>query len=219
MRRIPPFRCVGVLLTVYLAAPMLHAETIERILAVVSGHPILLTDVTEARDLGLVPAGDQPDAVGAILDRLIDRALMLTEVERFVPPEPEQAAVDERLAAIRARFGSSDDYDRALARSGADEAELRETIREDLRIQAYLGLRFTAPRPTDEEVASYYTEHLEAFAIDGRTPDLVDIRPRVVEAMNEARRRTLVDDWVAGLRRRADIVNLYRAGGAGGTGR
>jgi hypothetical protein len=195
-----------------------HAEVIDRVLAIVGGRPILLSDVVAARDLGLVSAGTEPDVVGTILDHLIDRALMLTEVERFVPPEPAQTAVDARVDEVRARFPTPDAFRMALARSGIDEAQLRETVREDLRIQAYLDLRFTVPAPSDEDVQRYFTDHVQAFAVDGRTPELAEVRSRVVEVMTDARRLSLVNDWVAGLRRRADIVNLYRAGGAGGSG-
>jgi hypothetical protein len=195
------------------------AEVIDRILAVVAGQPILLSDVTAARDFGLVSAGSEADVTGTILGHLIDRALMLDEVERFVPPEPPEAALDARLNEVRARFSTPEAFRQALAQSGIDEAQLRETIRDDLRIQAYLDLRFTVPPPTDEEVERYFAEHVEAFSTGGRTPTLADVRPRVIEVMTEARRLSLVNDWVAGLRRRADVVNLYGAGGAGGAGR
>lgn len=177
----------------------------------------MLSDVTAARDLGLVSSGGRDDVVGTILGNLIDRALMLAEVERFVPREPAPAAVDGRVEAARARFPTPEAYRVALARSGIDEAQLRETIRDNLRIQAYLDLRFTVPPPTDEDVARFYREHLDAFAENGQTPPLAGIRQRVVDVMNAARRQSLVNDWVDGLRRRADIVNLYL--GSGGSGR
>jgi hypothetical protein len=49
---------------------------------------------------------------------------------------------------------------------------VRELLREDLRIRAYLDQRFTAESPEDQ--------------------------------------RKLVDDWVAGLRRRGDVVMVYQ---------
>jgi hypothetical protein len=192
--------------------PGASAEVIDRVMAVVSGRLILLSDVTAARDLGLVSAGSQPDVLGTVLDGLIDRSLMLTEVERFVPPEPAADAVEARLQAVRARFASPEAYRAALARSGIDEARLAEIIRQDLRIQAYLDLRFTVPPATDEDVERFYREHAADFAVNGRVPPLDAVRSQVVLVMNSARRLTLVNDWVAGLRRRADIVNLYDAG-------
>ena len=46
------------------------------------------------------------------------------------------------------------------------------TLRENLRIKAYIAQRFTS-------------------------------------ADNDARRQTLIDDWLAGLRQRGDVIDLY----------
>src|SRR5882672_5342805 len=67
------------------------AETIDRVLAVAAGQLIMLSDVTAARDLGLVTlnkAVDPGQSIGAILSTLIDRELVLAEVDRYAPPEP-----------------------------------------------------------------------------------------------------------------------------------
>jgi hypothetical protein len=147
-----------------------RAETIDRVLAVVAGQLITLTDVTAARDLGLVAAGAAADPVRAVLSTLIDRELVLSEVERYAPPEPTAEAVDRELALVRGRFTSPAEFDAALARSGLDEKHVRETLRQDLRIRAYEDQRFTAA---------------------------------------DSRRQSLIDEWVAGLRRRGDVVDLY----------
>src|SRR5882672_207223 len=85
------------------------AETIDRVLAVAAGELIMLSDVTAARDLGLVPlekGGDSVNSIGAILSKLIDRELVLAEVDRYAPPEPGADAIDRELLQVRARFAS-----------------------------------------------------------------------------------------------------------------
>ena len=150
-----------------------RAETIDRVLAVVAGQLITLTDVTAAIDLGLQPADGAADPVRAVLARLIDRELALAEVERYAPAEPAAEAVDREVQRVRQRFASAPAFDAALARSGIDEAHLRETLRQDLRMRAYLEQRFS-------------------LAVD--------------------RRAGLLDEWMAGLRRRGDVIDLYLAG-------
>src|SRR5665213_4037612 len=167
-------RIGAALIVLLLAAGVVRAETIDRVLAVVAGQLIMLSDVTAVRDLGIVPAGSAADPTGAVLTRLIDRELMLAEVDRYAPPEPESAEVDRDVAAIRARFASEKAFTDALARSGFDVSHVREIVRENLRLKAYLDQRFTVP--------------------DG----------------DQQRRQALIDDWVAGLRRRTPVVNLYR---------
>jgi hypothetical protein len=157
-------------LIVLVLAGTAHAEVVDRVLAVVSGDLITLSDVTAARDLGLVAPGAAADPIRAVLEQLIDRELQLAEVERYAPAEPTVDEVDREVEMVRARFPSQQAFDAVLVRSGIDLEHLRGTLRENLRIRAYLDQRFAT---TDE------------------------------------RREQRVNDWMAGLRRRADILDLY----------
>jgi hypothetical protein len=150
-----------------------RAEILDRVLAVVAGRLIMLSDVAVSRDLRLVPPPTGGDPVRDVLTKLIDRELVLAEVDRYAPPEPAAEAVDREVQRVRARFASQAELDDALARSGSDEKHLRETLRQDLRIRAYLDQRF-------------------ATASD--------------------RRPTVVEEWMAGLRRRGDVIDLYLTG-------
>jgi hypothetical protein len=135
---------IGVALIVATLMPsMVAAETIDRVLAVVAGQLITLTDVTAATDLGLQSADGAADPVRAVLSKLIDRELVLAEVDRYAPAEPTTEAVDREVQRVRQRFSTPDAFDSALARSGIDEAHLRETLRQDLRMRAYLDQRFS----------------------------------------------------------------------------
>ena len=137
-------RIIKTLLIVVLLASPAAAEVIDRVLAVVAGQLIMLSDVTAVRDLGLVAAGPSPDPIRAVLSQLIDRELMLAEVDRYAPPEPETAEVDREAAAVRARFPTEKAFNDVLARSGFDAAHVREIVRQNLRLRAYLEQRFVA---------------------------------------------------------------------------
>jgi len=126
------------------------AETIDRVLAVVAGQLITLSDVVAIRDLGIVPATAGGDPVGSVLAKLIDRELMLAEVDRYAPPEPENAEIDREFALVRARFPSDKAFNDILTRSGFDIAHVREIVRQNLRLRAYLDQRFAAPDGSQE---------------------------------------------------------------------
>jgi hypothetical protein len=119
-------------------------ELIERTLAIVGGQAITLLDVRAALTLGLLedlpPAAPISDAT----TRFIDRVLMLREVQRYATPEPSDAAIDARVAAIAARFGSAEALRAALARVAFAEGQLRAWARDDVRIAAYLDQRFAS---------------------------------------------------------------------------
>jgi len=134
---------IGVaLLLASLASASVHGETIDRVLAVVGGQLITLTDVTAATDLGLQTADGAADPVRAVLSKLIDRELALAEVDRYAPAEPTAEMVDREVERVRQRLASPAAFAAALARSGIDEQHLRETLRQDLRTRAYLDQRF-----------------------------------------------------------------------------
>lgn len=166
-----------------------HAEILDRVLAILPGQIITLSDVEAALDLGLVeaPAGDK--RIPAALSAVIDRVLMLNEVRRVSPPEPAPAAVDARVERIRERVGGAAQITRVLAVRGLDEAVLRLYAADDLRLALYLDERFSAAaQPTDEEIR----QAGEAAR----------------QRLTEDRRRTLIGAWTAELRRRADVTVL-----------
>jgi hypothetical protein len=188
---------------------VLSAEIIDRVLAVVAGQLIMQSDVAAARGLGLVSSATAPDATRETLSRLIDRALILAEVDRYAPPEPEAAAVDREIQAVRARLPSAQAFEAVLKRVGIDEQHLRETLRQDLRIRAYLDQRFTVAAPGEEDLRRYYRDHAGMFTRNGTQVPFEEVRPDVARAVTAERQRALVDEWIAGLRRRAEIVDLY----------
>jgi hypothetical protein len=184
-------------------------EVIDRVLAVAAGDLITQSDVAAARDLGLiVPDRAAADPDREILSRLIDRALMLSEVDRYAPPEPSAEAVERELQAVRSRFATPQALASALAKVGMDEKALRARLRQDLRIRAYTEDRFAVPQPSDEECAAYYRDHPEAFTEDGRLLPLDAVRDAVAARIANERRQALIKDWTAGLRRRATITEV-----------
>jgi hypothetical protein len=150
-----------------LCAPVSAQELFERTVAIVGGSAITLSDVRTAIALGLVDTEDV--TVGT--EALIQRTLILREVDRYAPPEPDASQVDARLAQIRARVGAAQ-VDTIQAIGGFTDSRLRAWIRDDLRIAAYLSQRFAADGPE--------------------------------------RRQSLIEDWVADLRRRTPVVELWK---------
>jgi hypothetical protein len=185
------------------AADRAAGEIIDRLLAVVDGAPITQSDVAGATRLGLVAAPAVPDAVPPVLERLIERRLMLVEVDRYAPPDPAEADVDRALDAVRARVGPAA-LDVVLAQTGSSLDQLHRFVRDDLRIQAYLQQRFGALQPTESDVAQYYRDHAAEFG--GRSQQ--QVHDAVVAALTKEHRDGLIRDWVVGLRRRANVTVL-----------
>lgn len=156
------------------------SQVVDRVVAVVGGQAITLSDVRAALDLALVPAPQNGDPIAGVLERLIERELMLIEVDRYAPPPPAPEAVDARWEALRARVGP-EDLQAILRSNGMSERRLRDMIRDDLRIDAYLEQRFAAAAP-----------------VTGG-------------GMAEATlsRQRMIDEWLEALRRRTDVRILH----------
>lgn len=189
-------------------APAQGPVVIERSMALVGSQVITLSDVRTLSALGLVETTGG-DPVVAATERLIARALMLREVQRYAPGEPSEAEIDTVLAGIRARYGTEDDVAQVLASGGFTVARLRAWVRDDLRIAGYLNQRFTtAGVPSDQDIGTYYAAHREEFERSGLPFE--EVVPLVRARLAGERRRELIADWVAGLRRRTEVVELYR---------
>ena len=140
----------------------------------VSGQVILASDVRAFLDLGLYERGPwrvrEQDSAGleaAALNHLIERRLALDEVNRYRQALPPPASVDRYLASVRARFADDEAFAAVLAAVGLELEDLRQILRDDIRIEAYIAER-----------------------LGGRAE--------------------LVEDWVAGLLRRAEIMRVDR---------
>jgi len=198
------------LLTLTLIASAAHAEIIDRILAVVEDQLITLSDVRGVIRLGLETVPPTNDEIAAGLDQLIERQLMLMEVERFAPPEPPPEAVELRLNAVRARLPDALAFETTLHQIGWPEDAVRRYIRDTLRIESYVQQRFTAAiQPSDDEIVAYYRLHADDFTKGGVLAPYADVRTQVRAQLVEERRTALVRDWLSGLRRRANLLLLY----------
>ena len=123
-------------------------------MAVVLQQPIMLSDVNAALSLQLVqvPAGSA-DPRAVVLDRLIERTLMLGEVERYQPPEPRRPRSSARAREIAGARRIGDAVSRIMAATGMTPERLRQYVRDDLRSTTYLNQRFGASsQPSDAEV-------------------------------------------------------------------
>lgn len=196
--------CSVVALTLVVAGPA-AGEVIDRVLGVVNGSVVTLSDVEGARRFGLVAAHSTD--LRSALDRVIDRRLALVEVERYAPPEPSVARVDESIAAVRARFPSESAYAAALAETGMTIDQLRRHLRDDLRLQTYAQQRFGfAVQPSEDETLAYFAANQDRFKRGNQLPAYEDVRSEVREALIAEKKAESIREWIGGLRRRADIT-------------
>ncbi len=198
-----------------LGAGRASAEVIDRILAIVGGQVVTLSDAAVALVVGIADARGAADPVETAMNALIERRLVLAEVDRYALPEPAEATVDRKLADLCAGLAARVPEAETLARIGLDDERLREIARNDVRIAVYLEQRFGVVQPTDAEVQQYYRDHAALFSRDGRLLPFAEVQADARARLAAERRQGLIDAWIADLRRRADVNVLYVSRGKG----
>lgn len=174
-----------------------RAGVVERILAVVDGRPVLLSEVALFEKV-------RGDTERQALDGLIDEQLMYREAARL----PQAALTEEEeqraFESLRARVP---------AVSADEEEQLRRLARRQAAILKYVGFRFRPQvRVSDEAVrAAYEAEGRGEGSFEEAAPA---IRARLVE--EDVSRR--IEGWVKELRQAAEIrYNLESPGARAGT--
>jgi hypothetical protein len=190
-----------------------NGQVIDRILATVGGTLILQSDAVAMLRLGTIQVPEGRDPLQWAMDRLIERRLMLIEVDRYGPPEPDRAEIDRRLQALDERIGSADRLDTILRETGLTVEQLRLHIRDELRIQSYIQQRFGATfQPTEDDIVAYYRNNPNQFTRDGKLLPFGQVRDEARAAVLALRRDAAVREWLADLRRRTDVEVLYLPG-------
>ena len=174
--------------SLFFALLLLPPAVVERVLAVVGGHPVLLSETRALQEVrGVTPA--------AALDLMVDETLMYDQAVRSPQAAVSIPEVERALDALYEK--------RPELRSAATRADLSRLLKRQISILKYVDFRFRPQaRPTDVEQQQAYAEDYasrpEAPAFD-----------TVVEALRERLvRRQLdlkVEAWIKELRAATEI--------------
>jgi len=194
-------------------------QLLDRIAAVVNGEVITLLQLDRAVRLAQADPSDETAFCTAArndtfearaLECMIDELLMFQHVRRFpqfdVLPEDIDAAYRQRMEMFESREAFEED----LRRQQKTPAEVRYDLERQALIANYINLRYrNVVDIGDNEIRRFYEEDLRAEMErqGGEMPafEAVDdelIKPLLAET--EVTRR--IEEWIADLRRRAEIV-------------
>lgn len=185
-------------------------DLLDRVLAVVSGTIITLSDVRAAIELGFVDTRDARDPVGVGVTRLIERRLVLDEALRYEMWDPDMVSVEAMLVWARQRYASEAEWESAKRRLGLTDDGIRTMAADILLVELFVERRFESqPLPSEAELQAYFDRHRAAFVRDGRPMTFEEARAEVETRIRQERRTQAANEWVARLRRRADVSELY----------
>ena len=182
-------------------------DVFDRVLAVVDGEPITLSEVVEA--IALAPRISPPPSLEETLERLIAARLMEHEARRYPQEPPTEAEAEATLRALVDRFATPEDYRETLRRLGVAEDYLRKRIQRELIVDRYVDRRF---RPlvqvAQREVEDYYRTVLLPDLDPGSSAALGDVEILIRNLLEERDLNRRVSAWVDELKSGATIVRL-----------
>jgi hypothetical protein len=177
-------------------------KLVDEVVAVVDAHSITLSELSAETRIHLVEQqGAQvgsaiPDRplLAASLRRLVEERVILAEVDRLRLFDLDRVEVESALARFRARFPTSEAYDRFLDRIEMTGDEVSAVLARDLRVARYLDNRLKlAAQVRDGEL----DEAMRAYP----GADRASLRQKLAREKYER----LLEALLADLRRKADV--------------
>lgn len=200
--------------------PAVEGIEVDRVVAIVNGQLILDSDVNrEQRFAALLPYGEAtgPDDRDAAIERLINRDLILEQLELQPQDEITMQAAAKDLDAVRRSLPTCKEFhcetqagwEKFLATEGFTEDSLTRMWRQRMEVMAFIERRFRMGiKISTQEVQEYYTQTmLPQYASQHVTPPPVKvIASRIQEVLLQEQVSKLLDDWLESLRAQGDVV-------------
>lgn len=191
----------------FLQAWIAEAIVLDRVLAVVNGEIISLSEV-ESELIFFDQVNPAPEKgfsdsdIQAGIQKLIDHKLLLAEAKRFDVEDPTPKQIQEKLEEIQKRFSTPGGFEKTLRQNAMTLEDLKQKIAEHLIVDRFIDQRirfFVIVLP--EEIASYYAEHQADF--QGRPLD--EVEKDIERILLEQKEKTKLEDYLTKLRTKANI--------------
>jgi peptidyl-prolyl cis-trans isomerase SurA len=185
-----------------------QGEVVDRIVAVVNGEVITLTDFQIVQEFGLFEDLEEPqetDRQDKILQRLIDQKLVIQLASERISVDEEELEAYLSEIVQRTDPGLAG---RFLLQFGLDWDDLKSYIREKLLFEKIISQRFTRGVIVSiEEIEEYYEQvYVPKQRDENLSPQpMIEVLSKIEGELKRAKIEDQVQEWIANLRREADI--------------
>ena len=195
------------------------AVVLDRVVAVVNGDVILESDIDEERRFEEIqPFRSVQDSTRAkIIERLVDRELILQQAALLPEDQVSDTALDQQLAKLRKDIpackqqyhcDSDEGWAKFLGDHGFTVEEFRSRWRQRMQLLKFIEVRFSnGISVSDDEVKTYYERTmLPEYARRKVTPPPLDtIKQRIEEVLVQQQVSALLEDWLKSLRAQGSV--------------
>jgi peptidyl-prolyl cis-trans isomerase SurA len=174
------------------------AEIIDRIVAVVEGQIITLSDLRKERQIRAVLREKPVDDDQVLRKELIDTKLIELQIISSPTIDVSNEEIDEEIQQLNPP-------------PGIDPQALRNAVRQRIQIQKFFDTRFgQLIRPSEDDIRKYYEE---VFVPEAQKRGLAAIPPLTDPMMANAIRENVIQErldrdveaWLETIRRRSNI--------------
>jgi hypothetical protein len=199
-------------------APKDRGVVIDQVIAVVNGDLVLESDIEEERRFqAFQPFRDASLTTRAkMVERLIDRALIMQQEKLQPQPKITDAEVNTQLAALRKNIPACKEYkcetdagwQKFVADQGFTMPELVDRWRERMNVLRFIEERFRMGiRIPQADVRSYYEEKLlpQYKERNQPPPQLRTISNEIREILLQQQVGALLEDWLKSLKAQGTV--------------
>ncbi len=192
---------------------------LDRVVAVVNGDVILESDIDEERRFEEIqPFRSVQDSTRAkIIERLVDRELILQQAALLPEDQVSDKALDEQIARMRRdipackqqyRCDTDEGWAKFLGDHGFTVEEFRSRWRQRMQLLKFIEVRFSnGISVSDDAISTYYQKTmLPEYSRRKVTPPPLDtIKQRIEEVLVQQQVSALLDDWLKSLRAQGSV--------------
>jgi hypothetical protein len=222
-RKLFPF--VGTLVFLATTFAASTGEVIDRIVATVNGHIILLSDWEDSLRYEAFSSGRPMDRMTAddrksALDHLIDQELLREQLKDSDIQHASPEEVAQRVVEIRKQYAEAETelgWHRLLDSYRLNEESLRSRVAAELDLMRLVDARLRPSVTVDSKsIESYYNQELlpQLRQSGGQNVPLVDVTAKIRELLTQKKISQLLTAWLQDLRAGSEIrAQGLRAGG------
>jgi hypothetical protein len=194
-------------------------QVVDRMVAVVNKRVILQSELDQAARVEFLLQGKPITALTqsdktAVLDQLIDRALLDQQIvnSAMLDPTPEELAAKVKEVRGNIPGGQAEDRWKAtLAAYSLTQQDLEEQLASQARILRFVDLRFRGlVRVEKDAIESYYQQQFlpEMRKRNVAAPPLAEVSDKIEQILVEQRIGSLLNEWLKTLRAQAHIETM-----------
>jgi hypothetical protein len=196
-------------------APAGRAEIIDRIAVSIGNSVITTSELDREIRVTAFQNGEKPDFSPAhrreVAERMVDQQLIRREMDLSSYPLPDPMEAEPLLEQLRmSRYPSNAEFQKALADYGITEQDVKDELLRQLTLLRFIEGRF---RPgvhvSEQEIEDYFEKQIKPSAQSSnpaQPPTLENFRNRIEESLAEKRTDQEVENWLADVRKRTEIV-------------